>query len=135
MFQGKCKKCGNLIKIRQGKLSREEIIELLKKKQGFECPGHHVELSSPYPFYWNIDEWEEVEDPLEVSEEDWLKEIKAKYQEVLDCDKFYGLDVLKSFAFGLPITTDGKSWNFANSPEGKRYYFCGLKKEEAKIEG
>ena len=124
MFQGKCKKCGCLIQIRQGKLSREEVVELLKKKQGFECPGHHIELCSPYPYFWNVDEFEEVEDPPEVGEEEWLEEMKAKHAEVLDCDEFYKLDVLKSFTFGLPITTDDKSWNFASSPCGKRYYFC-----------
>lgn len=123
MLQGKCKKCGTLIQIRQGKHSREELIELLKKKEGFECPGHHVELSSPYPHYWNVDEWEEVEDPPEVSEGDWLKNMREKYEEVLNCDEFYKLDVIKSFAFGLPITTDDKNWNFTNSPKGKRYYY------------
>ena len=78
MLQGKCKTCGTLVKIRQGKHSREEIIELLKKKDGFECPGHHVELSAPYPFHWNVDEWEEIEDPPEQSEENWLKDMQEK---------------------------------------------------------
>ncbi|GAI81920.1 unnamed protein product [marine sediment metagenome] len=101
MLQGKCKKCDNLIKIRQGKLSREEIIELLKKRQGFECPGHHVEMSSPYPHFWNIDEWEEAEDPPVVSEGEWLKEMRKKHKEVLNCEEFYGLDVLAFYFYPL----------------------------------
>lgn len=123
MLQGKCKECGCLIKIRRGKLSREEVIELLKKKQGFECPGHHVELSSPYPHFWNIDEFEEVDDLPEVSEGEWLKEMREKHKEVLNCEEFYGLDVLKGFSCGLPVTTDDKSWNFTSSPKGNRYYY------------
>ena len=31
MLQGRCKKCGLLIRTRQGKLSRQEVIEKLKK--------------------------------------------------------------------------------------------------------
>jgi len=123
MLQGKCKKCGTLVKIRQGKHSREEVIELLKKKQGFECPGHHVELCSAYPHFWNVDEWEEVEDPPEENEEDWLKDMREKYEEVLHYEEFNKLDVCQSFLHGLPITTDDKNWNFTNSPRGERYYY------------
>ena len=123
MLQGKCKKCGTLIKIRQGKHSREEIIEFLKKKITFECPGHHVELCSPYPHFWNIDEFEEVDDLPEVGEGEWLEEMRKKHKEVLNCKEFYGLDVLKGFLYGLPVTTDDKGWNFTSSPKGSRYYY------------
>ncbi len=123
MLQGRCKKCGLLIRIRQGKLSRQEVIERLKRMETFECPDHHVELCSPYPDFWNIDEFEEVEDPPEVSEKEWLAQMRKKYKEVLDCEEFYNLNILKGFAFGFPITTDEENWNFANSSSGKRYYF------------
>ena len=123
MLEGRCKRCNCLIRIRQGKLSRQEVIERLKKMQTFECPGHHVELCSPYPHFWNVDEFEEVEDPPEVSEKEWLAKMRKRYKEVLDCEEFYNLGILKGFAFGFPVTTDGKNWNFANSPSGKRFYF------------
>ncbi len=123
MFQGKCKHCGYIIKIKQGNLSRQKVIERLKKMETFECPGHHVELCSPYPHFWNIDEFEEIKDPPKVSEKEWLSQMRKRYREVLDHEEFYKLDILKGFAFGFPVTTDGKSWNFTKSSSGKRYYF------------
>lgn len=123
MLEGRCKKCNCTIRIRQGGLSRQGVIERLKKMETFECPGHHVEFGSPYPHYWNVDEFEELEDPPDVSEEDWLAEMRRRYKEVLDCEEFYKLGILKGFAFRFPVTTDGGNWNFADSPSGERYYF------------
>lgn len=123
MLEGRCRKCNCLIRIRQGGLSRQEVIARLKKMETFECPGHHVELCSPYPDFWNVDEFEEVEDPPEVKEKEWLAQMRKRYKEVLDCEKFYNLGILKGFAFGFPVTTDGINWNFGNSPSRKRYYF------------
>ena len=69
------------------------------------------------------DPFKEVEDSPEVGEKEWLAQMRKRYKEVVDCEEFYKLDILKGFAFGFPITTDGKNWNFTNSPSGKRYYF------------
>ena len=123
MLEGRCEKCNCTIRIRQGNLSRQEVIERLKKMETFEYPGHHVEFGSPYPGFWNVDEFEELKDPPEVSEKEWLAQMRKRYKEVLGCEKFYKLGILKGFAFGFPVTTDDKNWDFTNSPSGKRYYF------------
>jgi len=125
VLQGRCKKCGTLIRIRQDELSRKEVIERISKLESFECPGHHVEFGSPYPDYWNIDEFEEVPDPKPTSEKEWLEKMRKTYKEVLSTEEFQKLGVLKGFSFGFPLTTDEKNWDFTNSPEGKRYYFHG----------
>lgn len=124
MLQGKCKKCGITIKIGQDGLSKEEVIEKISKWETFQCPGHHVELCGPYPHYWDLNEFEEVPDEVKVTEENWLVELKKKYSLVCDTGEFSKLNVLTSFAFGLPMTNDGKNWDFAASPAGKRYYYC-----------
>lgn len=123
MLQGKCKKCGCIIQILQKGFSRKQVIEKIKRWETFECPGHHVELSSPYPNYWCLDEFEELPDPQVSTEQEWLKQMREKYKEVLDAEEFYRRGVLKEFCFGFPVTTDRINWDFTQSPSGKRYYF------------
>lgn len=119
---GKCRKCDAEVTLNIGRKSLEEVRENLKRMESFQCPGKHVELSSPYPSYWNIDNWA-FEEGVSLSEEDFVADLKDKYTEVIDTDEMIKRGVIKSFSYGIPITSDGFNWNYAHSPKGKRWYF------------
>jgi hypothetical protein len=123
LLVGKCKKCDTTIKLDVKERTLPEAIETLKKMDTFHCPGHHVELCSPYPRYWNVDEWE-FQEGAAPTDEEFLAELKGKYKDVCDTYEMQARDVITSFSYGLPMTNDGKNWDFTQSPSGKRYYFC-----------
>lgn len=120
ILQGYCSKCQTLVKLDIGFMTKDEVIDKLRSMQGFECPGHHVELSSPYPAYWNADEWELVEGQA-LTEEQFLAQLRADHTEVRSTEEMQG--IITGFAYGFPITNDGNEWNFCSSPDGKRYYY------------
>jgi len=126
MLKGKCTKCGCTIQIDVGNMNESEakmfVSEALYNKLSFICPGHHVELCSPYPDFWDVDEWELVPGNAQT-EEEFLNDLKSKYKEVLDTDEMWKRDVITGFAYGFPMTNDGLNWHFEESPKGKRYYF------------
>lgn len=127
LLKGICKKCGTEISLDVGDVQDEEDAknvarEALSKMQSFSCPGHHVEICSPYPNYWNVDEWV-LSEGSASSEEEFENELRNKYKEVLTTDEMHKRDVITSFSSALPITNDGLYWDFAESPKGKRYYF------------
>lgn len=123
LLVGKCKKCDTTIKLDVGDKCKEDVIEQLKAMGAFHCPGHHVEICSPYPHYWKVDDWEKVEGAA-PTEEEFLAELHSKYEEVCDTEEMTRRGVVKGFAYGLPVTDDGKNWDFVHSPKGKRYYYC-----------
>lgn len=120
IIEGNCLKCGSKVQLDIGDKTKEQAIELLKEHRGFECPGHHVELGSPYPNYWRIDDWEMVEGKA-PSEEEFLADLKSKAKEVRTTEEMRGL--IAAFAYGEPLTNDGYSWSFCHSPKGTRYYY------------
>jgi hypothetical protein len=61
ILQGLCKACNWPVRIDIGTLTKQEVVELLKKMESFKCPGQHAEMSSPFPEYWNVQAWELVE--------------------------------------------------------------------------
>lgn len=119
ILQGICKKCNSPVKLDIGDNSLKDTIEKLQNMQSFECPGHHVELSSPYPNYWDVHNWEFVEGKA-PTEEEFLATLRSTYQQVRTTDEMRGL--ITGFASGYPITNDGLSWEFVHSPAGKRWY-------------
>jgi hypothetical protein len=121
ILQGNCTKCGELIKLDIGDKTVPEVVEILKsQRDGFSCPGHHVELGPAYPHYWKVDEWTLV-DGAAMTEEAFLAELKSKYKEVRDTAGMQGL--ITGFAYGSPMTNDGHAWDFCSSPKGKRWYY------------
>jgi len=122
LLVGTCKKCGCTIRLDIGELTREEVIEKLSGQRTFSCPGHHVELSSPHPHYWNLDEWELVEGNA-PSDEEFVADLRKQYPEVIDTEEMTRRGIITGFAFGLPLTNDGNVWDFCESPSGKRWYY------------
>lgn len=61
ILQGVCKKCNHPVRLDVGSRNKQEIIEQLKQLQSFNCPGHHAEMCSPFPDYWNVQHWELTE--------------------------------------------------------------------------
>jgi len=122
LLVGSCKKCGCTIRLDIGMLTREEAIARLSEQDTFSCPGHHVELSSPHPHYWDLDEWEFVEGSA-PSDEQFVAELRKKYLEVIDAEEMSQRGIITGFAFGLPLTNDGNVWDFCESPSGKRWYY------------
>jgi hypothetical protein len=120
ILKGPCKKCGTEVKLDIGEMTVEGAIEKLSKQDGgFQCPGHHVEISAPVPTYWDIATWEQMEGKA-PTEEEFLAKLKNEYVEVRTTDEMRGL--ITGFAMGFPITNDGKNWDYAHSPKGQRYY-------------
>jgi len=122
LLVGSCKKCGCTIRLDIGSLTREEAIERLSAQDTFSCPGHHVELSSPHPYYWNLDEWELAEGTA-PSDEEFVVNLRRRYPEVIDAEEMTRRGIITGFAFGLPLTNDGNVWDFCESPSGKRWYY------------
>jgi hypothetical protein len=122
LLVGSCKKCGCTIRLDISSLTREQAIERLSGQNTFSCPGHHVELSAPHPYYWNLDEWELVEGKT-PSDEEFVADLRKRYFEVLDAEEMARRGIITGFAFGLPLTNDGNAWDFCESPSGKRWYY------------
>lgn len=117
---GQCATCGETIRIAMDDKSKQEVIEAISKWETFSCPGHHVELSGPYPHHWPMDAWE-VQSANVLDEAEFEAKLRADYKEVRDTQGMSGL--ITGFAAGFPLTNDGKCWNFTESPKGKRWYY------------
>lgn len=122
-----CKKCGGTYKLDIGDASREKIEASLRKRDSFECPGHHVELTSPLN-YWEID-WNSLEETEVQSQEEWLNDLKKTHSVVVDTEELERNYEVEGFCYGLCIakdkTTNKKvTFNFATGPDEKRYYFA-----------
>jgi len=108
-----------------GTMTKEQFIQhLSKRKNGFECPGHHVELDSPLN-YWILGDI--IEGSIQ-SESDWLDSMKKNgrilysnddVRELFTCNGFsYGIFCGKEKSTGKDIMLD-----FSTSPDGNRYYY------------
>jgi hypothetical protein len=121
ILKGNCKKCGETVRLDIGDWTLQEAIDHISKwKDGYSCPGHHVELYSPYPDDWKLEEWT-LEEGHAPTEEEFLADLQAKFKDVRDTAGMQGL--ITSFSYGFPDTNDGKAWNFIASPKGKRWYY------------
>jgi hypothetical protein len=123
-----CRKCGGTYKLDIGNASREEVIAKLKKWEGFECPGHHVELCSPLDF-WKID-WSSLQTDKVPTEEEWLEEAKKKLggKELLTMRQVTEKFTVLGFLEGMCSVSDKESHenhflNYSTSPSGERYYW------------
>jgi len=119
-----CKKCGESFKLDIGKKSIEEVKKQLSKQNGFECPGHHVELNSPMD-YWVLGEI--IEGSIQ-SESDWLESMKKNGRILYSNDDVRELFNCTGFSMGIFCGTDKKTkervlLDFSTSPEGNRYYY------------
>lgn len=122
LLVGRCRKCGTEVTLDIGNKSLDEVKKNLKKMDSFQCPGKHIELSSPYPEYWYIDNWV-FKEGESISEEDFVADLKEKNTEVIDTDEMISRNIIQCFSYGLPITNDGFNWNYVHSPKGKRWYY------------
>lgn len=119
LLTGSCSKCHEVIKLDIGTMTISEAIQALEKWDTFNCPGHHVELSSPYPYYWNLDTWT-LEEGHAMTEKEFEAMLRNQYKEVRETTEMTGL--ITGFYGGQPETNDGKYWYFYDSPKGKRWY-------------
>ena len=124
ILKGKCKKCGIEVKLDVGDMTKQETYDMLKKnhKDGFHCPGHHMELGCSVPHYWDVLNWE-FEEGSAPTDEEVLTEMKEKCEEVISSDEMNSRGIITGFAFGYPMTNDGHDWNFRSLPSGKRVYY------------
>ena len=128
MLVGECKKCGTTIKLDIEDNTVEETVKKLSDWTGFQCPGHHCEISPPYPHYWKIDEWELV-DGSALDEDTWLNNLKEKVGEVFDTEQLS--TNFKSIGFSMGMCTARRKsdnetviFDWKQSPVGKRYYYA-----------
>ena len=123
LLSGVCKKCGGNVALDVGSTTdKEEIKKRLLAMSAFHCPGHHVEITSPYPAYWDIDDWK-FEEGAAPSEEEFISDLRKEHIEVIDTAEMAERNIIIGFAYGFPMTNDGNSWTFAHSPKGKRWYY------------
>ena len=88
----KCVKCGSIINLDVGEMTKEEAMTMIKKmdNQPRECPGYHTELGG-WIYYWNLEEainnaydnnnFKQIEIQ---SDYDFVKELLDKGCEVID---------------------------------------------------
>lgn len=122
-----CKKCGGDFKLNVGNASKEEVEKTLNKWDSFECPGHHVELTTPLKF-WEID-WSSLEESETMPQEEWLANLKSTYEIVVNTKELSELYEVQGFYMGVCLAKNkatGKevTFDFATSPSGDRYYFA-----------
>lgn len=125
-----CKKCQNKFMIDIGDNTKEEIIALLEKQEGFHCDaGNHMEMSSPLN-YWDID-WDTIKDGASLTDEEFVEELKKVYPIVVHYSDFTKLFENIGFAYGSCIANvigDPNETpimlNFIHTPkERTRYYY------------
>ena len=125
-----CKKCQNKFMIDIGDSTKEEIIALLEKQEGFHCDaGNHMEMSSPLN-YWDID-WDTIKDGASLTDEEFVEELKKVYPIVVHYSDFTKLFENVGFAYGSCIANvigDPNETpimlNFIHTPkERTRYYY------------
>lgn len=125
-----CKKCQNKFMIDIGDSTKEEIIALLEKQEGFHCDaGNHMEISSPLN-YWDID-WDTIKDGASLTDEEFVEELKKVYPIVVHYSDFTKLFENIGFAYGSCIANvigDPNETpimlNFIHTPkERTRYYY------------
>jgi hypothetical protein len=119
ILQGICRKCNTPVKLDVGTNTVEDTITILRKLEGFTCPGHHVEMSTPYPNYWDVHNWELVEGSA-PTEEEFVETLRKANKYVRTTDEMQGL--ITGFAMGFPMTSDGLCWQYVHSPRGRRWY-------------
>lgn len=122
-----CSKCGRTFPLDIGEKNRDEVEHWMDMETlGWECPGHHVEMTAR-SYYWTPD-WGTLREGQAPSEEDIVNSLKEKYHEVYGNQELYhSIYEITAFAYGLPIARrkdngEKVSMNFVNSPE-TRYYF------------
>jgi hypothetical protein len=126
VVSAKCKQCGAKITYDIGNHTKEEIIEILKEQDTFNCPGHHVELGSPLR-YVEID-WNSVKEQHVPTDKEWLSDMKKKGYKLISTDELRGDYNVTGFSMGICVAvrkSDGEKvyLDFTQSPSGKRYYY------------
>lgn len=122
-----CKRCGGHGKIDIGNKSLDEIKEILKKRDAFECHlGHHFENASPFEFW----EFGDIEEGKAPTDEEWFNEMIKRYKELYTSDDLSVKFNVIGFAGGMCIAKFKKSGetvylSYSSSPSGKRYYYVG----------
>ena len=125
-----CKKCQNKFMIDIGDKTKEEIIALLEKQEGFHCDaGNHMEMSSPLN-YWDID-WDTIKDGASLTDEEFVEELKKIYPIVLSHSDLPKIFENVGFAYGACIASiigDPNETpimlNFVHAPRSRdRYYY------------
>ena len=123
LVKSTCKKCGETFKLDIGDKSLPEIKKILAKRDSFECPGHHVEMTSPLNF-WTFGEIIEGNAPTEAQ---WLAKMRDGGRKLYSNDEVRELFECTGFSAGMFIGFNKKTkekvvLDFSTSPEGHRYY-------------
>lgn len=121
-----CKKCGETFKLNINNATREEIESGFMKQDGFQCPGHHVELG-PREDCWTID-WDSLRKDHVPSEEEWLEKLKNQNQGVWDTKSVQEFFKIQGFFGGACIAINKETGqevclDYVHSPDGVRYYY------------
>lgn len=126
LIVGECRKCGETVKIDIGDKTVAEVIKTMKAWDSFECPGHHAELCSPVPHFWDVENWK-IEEGSAPSEEEWLAKESEK-RELLTTEQMTSKYDVIGFGFGAccasPKGGGEKVYlDWLTSPAGRRYYY------------
>ena len=135
-----CKKCGAVIRLQFGTLTKTEALEAARKLDAAprECPGGHVELSG-LARLWDMaeaierayDHHEGRPDQEALSDADYVQELLAAGHEVidgglhtvpdLDLPSIHECTELKHVGFGNFVSPT-HCFMRADSPQGTRFY-------------
>ena len=139
-IQTKCSKCGAVIRLNFGALSKAEALEAAERldSQPGECPGHHVELGG-LARLWQVREairraydQGQGEPPQPIStDHDYVQSLLADGQNVIDgglntvpeleLHSLHEFRGLKHLGFGH-FASDTELFERADSPRGTRFY-------------
>jgi hypothetical protein len=122
-----CSKCGEVFTMDIHDKTLEEVQEDLKKKEGFHCPGNHVELGSPANHWVMMPE--SLREGSAPTEEEFLADLKSQKGEVYTTQELDSSPYeITSFAYCTAIAYrrdngDKVYLDFTHSPKGTRYYY------------
>lgn len=120
-----CRKCGAEFKLDTKGKPRAEI-EAWMKQEGFQCPGHHVEIG-PRSAYWTI-HWDQMAQDERPTPEELLNKLKAENTEVLTTQELAANYKVSGFAMGCCVanhlaTGAEAVFNYTHIDPLGRYYY------------
>ena len=126
-IKGVCRKCGISLQVNIGDASIDEVKDYLARRDGYECPGFHVELGSMLEGYdWDFTPFEA--EPV-MSDEDWVKHLQDQGMTVIDGGQkkvpglkdIHSVPDLRHVGFGF-FESKSHKYDRYDSPRGTRFY-------------